>query len=344
MSLADQVDAAVKQLLDTHEEADAQLAAENAATIDRLTQQVSEAELAEAAAVQALADYKATHPDPTPPPPPPPVKTIFSAYPGPLTIGGDAQSATARKRVATALGVTTLPVDRVYGGDAYSGKATQSPSPTIAVSIGSKWIKPLGAGDATAVKTLQTELASYAARPTQQFHLAGDHENDAKIRKGTYTAADVAKGHAAIKKIVDAMGLPNVEVCLGGITGWVLSNVAKTDPSYPTQWFHPENYDRLTIDAYWVTQKTIGAAFDPARDWALQWGLPLAVWETGWSTDSNPQSLTDTQAAAKVQAIRDYWRAAKFDYVLFFESAKGDNLFETRPQTNAVWAAAAQGK
>lgn len=297
-------------------------------------------------ALQAEFDqYKRDNPaggTPPPPPPPSPSGTIFSAYAGPDgTMAG--QTPESRDRVSKALGVPVLPADRVYSGTGF-GKAIQCPSKLVAVSYGQ--VKAMAAGDASVKASLVTELKALAAKTSQVFHVSCDHEVDSKIRKGTYTAADVKKAHAAFATLVRSIGAPNIKVA-GCWTGYALT-LAKTDASYPANYYDPASYDVIAIDAYYVTQKTAAAAFDPAWNWIKTLNKPMAIWEIGWSTDSNPQTVSDTVAASKVQEMIDYWNG-KVGYVLFFESVKGDNLLElhTAPAGASAlskWAAKTQGK
>ncbi len=327
---------AVRAALDAHDAQDAALAAADYATL--LAAQQAQA-AAEASRDQVIADFEAyrrthTQPDQVPPPPSDPA-AIFSAYAGPMgTQAG--QTAASRARVAEAFGVGTLPADRVYSGTGF-GKAKDCPSPLVAVSYGQ--VKALAAGDATVKASLTAELQTLAAKTGQTWHVSCDHEVDSKIRGGTYTGAQVKAAHAAFAQIVRAVGAPNIKVA-GCWTGYVFTLPA-TDPSNPSHYYDPASYDVVAVDAYYVTQRTAAIAFDPAWGWMKTLGKPLAIWETGWSTDSNPQNPTDSVVATKVQEIVDYWKP-KVGYVLFFESTKGDNLLEERPAALAEWAAEVQ--
>jgi hypothetical protein len=301
--------------------------------VDTVTTQRDQAIVERDQAKADLAQYIKDHPD-DPPPPPPATKTLFSAYAGPLTTGEAGQTSTTRARVAKVLGVPVLPADRVYSADQF-GRAAQCPSPLVAVSYGQ--VPALAKGDATVIKNLTAELTALS-RTGKRYDVSADHEVDAKIRKGTYTATQVEAAAARLQGIVDGIGSPNLRTAMC-LTGWVFT-LGETDKSHPVHYFDPDQVGLITLDPYYVTQKTIGAAFDPAWAWASQQDKPVAIWETGWGTESNPQNPTDAQALAKVNAIIDYWRTRNVEYVLWFESVKGNNLLESHPPALAAYAAA----
>lgn len=292
-----------------------------------LTQQLATAQA-------RIAELEAQVGSEEPPPDPDPAKTLFSAYAGPMTTSESGQTSTTRARVAKALGVPVLPADRVYSSTSF-GKAIDCPSPLVAVSYGQ--VPALARGDAAVVQMLTTELTALS-KTGKRYDVSADHEVDAKIRKGTYTGAQVKAAAARLAQIVAGIGSPNIRptMCL---TGWVFT-LGEADPSHPVHYFDPASVGLIALDPYYVTQKTVGAAFDPAWAWASKQGKPVAVWETGWGTDSNVQSPTDALATTKVNEIIDYWRTRKTEYVLWFESIKGNNLLESHPPALAAWAAA----
>jgi hypothetical protein len=345
---------AVRAALDTHDAEDAQAAADNTAAVERLNVQLQAAQDATLAAQQATAlvqaafdAYKLTHPDappPPPPPPPPPVRaTIFGAYPGPLTLGGDAQSTTSRARLSKALGVSVLPADRVYSETGY-GKAVQSPSPIVAVSY--KQVAGLAAGTQSVVDAIAAEIRALASKPAQQFDVACDHEVDNKVKSGTYSAAAYAAAARRFRDIVHGIGAPNVRTAFCTM-GW--SYLQATSNAW-----HPANlyaaagadcFDLLAPDVYWTSgYSTIEKAANACRDWTLAQGKPFAIWETGWQTTGQADpKYTEAQRLARVQGTIDYWRAAGARYVLWFEALKSDdNLLEGHPAALAAYGAAAQ--
>lgn len=351
MTLYDAALAGLQKVLDDHESLDAQIASANAAAVDQLKQESAEA-AADLAAVQGAFDtYKASHPDQ--PPPARQVKTVFSVFPGPATVGGsDSQNAAARARACTALGVTVLPADRVYaeGNYPYANNGTaRSSSPVVAISY--KQVPALAAGDAATTSNLTKELQALKALPAQTFYVALDHEIDNKLTQGAYTLTQYKAALIAFNAIVAGVAAPNVKraVCF---MGWTFTQPSAGKPNHPANWFVAGDYDVVALDPYWTppvtAYKTASAAYGGAWSWAQSTGLPVHVWELGFYTLGDQTKQPNYAEGVYTQRLAQsvaYWKG-KADHVLWFDANKTDglNLIESHPDALSIWAAAVQGQ
>jgi len=316
------VTTAIEDALDAAHSAGYDLGRSDQAADDRTAYAALEAE---------FAAYRERNPET----PPPPARTVFSVYAGPATKGGSGQTSTTRARVCKAFGIPEpLPVDRVYSSTDF-GKAASCPSPHVAVSYGQ--VVALARGTSTVINALKAEFEQLAVRTGQTFDVSCDHEVDSKIRKGSYTAAQVEDAHGEFASILDSVAAPNLRHALC-CTGYVFQ-LGPSDPSHPDHYYAVGVYQVGALDPYWSNGKrSVDDVFDPAFAWVGSKGLIPATWETGVSVDPEEPALTVAELTRRTEGIADYFERKPVAYSMWFESARGNNYLENTPSALAVWA------
>ncbi|WP_141575827.1 hypothetical protein [Actinomadura sp. WMMA1423] len=184
---------------------------------------------------------------------------------------------------------------------------------------------------------LRTFLRSIPDDGMPKF-LVGWHEADSKVRRGNYTRAQYMTAIRRFADIVHNEQIPNTYVtpCW---TAWLWHDPAK-GAGQPEQWWQDSVYDVLSVDYY---DDTPSAMFDPVVIYAAAHGVPWAVAETGWTSQTvKAQRITDTATYCATHAAGGWPSAAFmcwFDSDVGFDEAVAAQAFTPTSSPAAITAA-----